>query len=41
VGEYVTVDMPRPRDRNSAQANALRLELTEIMRRLGSRASGH
>jgi len=41
VGEYVTVDMPRPRDRNSAQANALRLELTEIMRRLGSCASGH
>src|SRR5215471_192011 len=41
VGEYVTVDLPRPRDRNSAEANALRLELTEIMRRLGSRASGH
>ena len=24
VGQYVTVDMPRPRDRNSAQATALR-----------------
>jgi NitT/TauT family transport system ATP-binding protein len=40
VGEYVTVDLPRPRDRNSAQANALRLELTEIMRRLGSPQGG-
>ena len=36
VGQYVTVDMERPRDRNSAQANALRSELTETMRRLGS-----
>ena len=36
IGQYVTVDMARPRDRNSAQANALRSELTEIMRRLGS-----
>ena len=36
IGHYVTVDMERPRDRNSAQANALRSELTEIMRRLGS-----
>jgi NitT/TauT family transport system ATP-binding protein len=35
VGQYVTVDMERPRDRNSAQANALRSELTETMRRLG------
>jgi ABC-type nitrate/sulfonate/bicarbonate transport system ATPase subunit len=35
VGQYVTVDMTRPRDRNSAQANALRGELTETMRRLG------
>jgi NitT/TauT family transport system ATP-binding protein len=35
VGQYVTVDLPRPRDRNSAEANALRLALTEIMRRLG------
>ena len=33
---YVTVDMERPRDRNSSQANALRSELTETMRRLGS-----
>ena len=36
VGEYVTVDMPRPRDRNSAQANDLRAALTDAMRRLGS-----
>jgi NitT/TauT family transport system ATP-binding protein len=36
VGQYVTVEMERPRDRNSAQANALRSELTETMRRLGS-----
>jgi len=36
VGQYVTVDMERPRDRNSAQANVLRSELTETMRRLGS-----
>jgi hypothetical protein len=33
---HVTVDMERPRDRNSPQANELRTELTEIMRRLGS-----
>ena len=36
IGQYVTVDMERPRDRNSPQANGLRTELTEIMRRLGS-----
>jgi NitT/TauT family transport system ATP-binding protein len=36
IGRYVTVDMARPRDRNSAEANALRTELTEIMHRLGS-----
>jgi len=36
IGQYVTVNMERPRDRNSAQANALRNELTEIMHRLGS-----
>jgi len=35
IGQYVTVDMERPRDRNSAQANALRTELTAIMQRLG------
>jgi NitT/TauT family transport system ATP-binding protein len=35
VGQCVTVHMARPRDRNSPDANALRLELTEIMRRLG------
>jgi hypothetical protein len=29
--------MSRPRDRHSPEVNALRLELTEIMRRLGSR----
>ena len=33
IGQYVTVDMARPRDRNSARANELRSELTEIMRR--------
>jgi ABC-type nitrate/sulfonate/bicarbonate transport system ATPase subunit len=36
IGQYVTVQMKRPRDRNSARANDLRRELTEIMRRLGS-----
>jgi len=36
IGEYVTVDLPRPRDRNSAEATHLRGKLTEIMRRLGS-----
>lgn len=36
IGQYVTVNMERPRDRNSAQANELRSELTETMRRLGS-----
>jgi NitT/TauT family transport system ATP-binding protein len=36
IGQHVTVDMERPRDRNSPQANELRTELTEIMRRLGS-----
>jgi NitT/TauT family transport system ATP-binding protein len=34
VGQYVTVNMGRPRDRNSAQANELRGELTHIMHRL-------
>jgi len=34
VGQYVTVDLERPRDRNSAQANALRAELTDAMHRL-------
>jgi NitT/TauT family transport system ATP-binding protein len=37
IGQYVTVDLRRPRDRNSAQANELRSELTDIMRRLGTR----
>ena len=35
VGQYVNVDLERPRDRNSAKANALRTELTDIMHRLG------
>jgi sulfonate transport system ATP-binding protein len=36
VGQYVSVNMARPRDRNSAEATALRTKLTEIMRRLGA-----
>jgi len=36
IGQYVTVGTERPRDRNSAQPNALRTELTAIMHRLGS-----
>jgi NitT/TauT family transport system ATP-binding protein len=36
IGQNVTVDMPRPRDRNSARATELRRALTDIMRRLGS-----
>src|SRR5262249_48111782 len=36
IGQYVTVDLPRPRDRNSAEATQLRSKLTDIMRRLGS-----
>jgi len=36
IGQYVTVDMERPRDRNAARATELRGELTEIMRQLGS-----
>jgi NitT/TauT family transport system ATP-binding protein len=36
IGQYVTVDMERPRDRNSAEANELRNRLTDIMRQLGS-----
>jgi ABC-type nitrate/sulfonate/bicarbonate transport system ATPase subunit len=35
IGQYVTVGMPRPRDRNSKEAAELRSELTEIMRCLG------
>jgi ABC-type nitrate/sulfonate/bicarbonate transport system ATPase subunit len=35
VGQCVAVDLARPRDRNSKEATALRLELTEIMQRLG------
>ena len=36
IGQYVNVDLPRPRERNSAEATQLRSELTDIMRRLGS-----
>jgi NitT/TauT family transport system ATP-binding protein len=36
IEQYVTVDMERPRDRNSAEANELRNRLTDIMRQLGS-----
>jgi ABC-type nitrate/sulfonate/bicarbonate transport system ATPase subunit len=36
IGQYVNVDMARPRDRNSSRATELRSELTELMRRLGS-----
>jgi NitT/TauT family transport system ATP-binding protein len=36
IGQFVTVTMKRPRDRNSAESNALRTELTGIMHRLGS-----
>jgi NitT/TauT family transport system ATP-binding protein len=36
IGQYVTVDMSRPRDRNAARATELRSELTDIMRKLGS-----
>jgi NitT/TauT family transport system ATP-binding protein len=35
IGRYVTVSMPRPRDRNCAESTELRAELTEIMRALG------
>ena len=37
IGQYVNVDIARPRARNSTQATELRSELTDIMRRLGSR----
>jgi NitT/TauT family transport system ATP-binding protein len=36
IGRCVTVGMERPRDRNSARANALRAEITEIMHQLGN-----
>jgi NitT/TauT family transport system ATP-binding protein len=36
VGQYVSVAMPRPRDRNSHEAGELRTQLTEIMQRLAS-----
>src|SRR6266550_6839166 len=35
VGQSVTVDLPRPRDRNVTKVTELRGELTEIMRCLG------
>ncbi len=34
IAQYVHVDLERPRDRNSAEANRLRAEITEIMHRL-------
>jgi ABC-type nitrate/sulfonate/bicarbonate transport system ATPase subunit len=37
IGHYVTVDLPRPRDRTCKEATGLRSELTDIMRRLGER----
>jgi NitT/TauT family transport system ATP-binding protein len=37
IGQYVKVYLPRPRDRNSAEAGELRSQLTDIMRRLGTR----
>jgi NitT/TauT family transport system ATP-binding protein len=36
IAQYVTVDMERPRDRNSERANCLRVEITGIMHGLGS-----
>ena len=45
IAQYVEVDLERPRDRNSVEANRLRAEITEIMHRLensrdvGTRAS--
>jgi NitT/TauT family transport system ATP-binding protein len=36
IAQYVHVDLERPRDRNSAEANRLRAEITEIMHRLES-----
>jgi ABC-type nitrate/sulfonate/bicarbonate transport system ATPase subunit len=35
IGQYVTIDLARPRDRNSTRASELRSELTDIMRQLG------
>lgn len=34
VGQFVEIDLPRPRDRNSAEAARLRAELTAIMAKL-------
>jgi NitT/TauT family transport system ATP-binding protein len=36
IGQYVDVDLKRPRDRNSVEANQLRNRLTDIMHQLGS-----
>ena len=36
IAQYVDVDLARPRDRNSVEANRLRAEITEIMHRLES-----
>ena len=35
IGQYVNVDLPRPRERNSAEVRQLRSDLTDIMHRLG------
>jgi ABC-type nitrate/sulfonate/bicarbonate transport system ATPase subunit len=34
IGRYVTLDLPRPRDRTCEKATELRSELTDLMRRL-------
>jgi ABC-type nitrate/sulfonate/bicarbonate transport system ATPase subunit len=36
IGQYVAVDMPRPRDRNSPRVADLRSKLTDVMRQLGN-----
>jgi ABC-type nitrate/sulfonate/bicarbonate transport system ATPase subunit len=36
IGQYVDVDLARPRDRNSAESNELRNRLTDFMHQLGS-----
>ena len=35
VGRFVSIDLPRPRDRNSSEVAALRAHLTQIMHELG------
>jgi NitT/TauT family transport system ATP-binding protein len=36
IAKYIQVDLDRPRDRNSVEANRLRADITEIMQRLES-----